>query len=250
MAYVTEAKKEERRNELYKALHDSVTYFVENGGAKETKGGTAFHEPAIKAILDLAQALNQPKDDEPVVVTTLKAPNTTNKLLKEIRKTICILQDYESRVYATLLNDDIDLKIGHTFVTYHMTEEEAEKAKLPTLEQKRGRKKDKKRPSALDLSATKAKRSKSDGKSSRPSSPKPLPTENDVEQKQASIIFKLCQDVGLDNNKVMSLAPKDYSSLTLSDPTNQKLTDFVVKETAMPTRKQTDKQILKRITLN
>ena len=49
-----------------------------------------------------------------------------------------VLEAYESRVYATLLNNDIDLKIGHTFVTYHMTEEEAEKAKLPTLEQKRG----------------------------------------------------------------------------------------------------------------
>ena len=181
MAYVTEAKKEERRNELYKALHDSVTYFVENGGAKETKGGTAFHEPAIKAILDLAQALNQPKDDEPVVVTTLKAPNTTNKLLKEIRKTICILQDYESRVYATLLNDDIDLKIGHTFVTYHMTEEEAEKAKIPTLEQKRGRKRDRQ---VIDVTQDESNaKKKKRTSSSRAQSPKTVPTEVDIDQK-------------------------------------------------------------------
>jgi len=57
---------------------------VENGGFAENEGDeerrkkkkttTAFREPAIKAVLDLAQALNQPKDDEPVVVTTLKAP--------------------------------------------------------------------------------------------------------------------------------------------------------------------------------
>ena len=99
-------------------------------------------------------------------------------------------------MYATLLNDDIDLTIGHTFVTYHMTEEEAQKAKIPTLEQKRGRKRDRQ---VIDVTQDEPNpKKKGRTSSSRAQSPKTVPTEVDIEQKQKREIYKICESIGLD----------------------------------------------------
>ena len=58
----------------------------------------AFHEPAIKAVLDLAQALNQPKNDEPVVVTREMTTDETLKLYN--------FKAFKKQVYSDLSYDE------------------------------------------------------------------------------------------------------------------------------------------------
>ena len=55
----------------------------------------------------------------------------------------------------------------------------------------------------------------------------------------------LCESIGLDEQKVYALNSEDLE--IEDDANNEKLKNYVVKETEMPTRKQSDKQILKKL---